>query len=188
MMQKFELYSTKLFYKNVLNSKYNDFLITISHNLMNIQGKTDTASVRNGWQSDLSIYNMKEFSPLCDYILKETSLNLLYDRKIKPYITSMWLNVHNQHGFNHAHVHSGSWYSGIYYINCTEKTGNITFLDPRPGAENNFYHNYIENNLLTIKPIVGDLILFPSWLPHLVEPNDDTEKRISIAFNIELDI
>ena len=33
---------------------------------------------------------------------------------------------------------------------------------------------------------VGDLILFPSWLPHFVLPNTSEENRISISFNIEL--
>ena len=100
----------------------------------------------------------------------------------------MWLNVHGKEGFNHAHVHSGAWCSGVYYLNCTEKTGNITFLDPRPGAEMNFYHKIIEPNNHSILPKNGDLILFPAWLPHLVEPNSDEEHRISVAFNVELDV
>jgi uncharacterized protein (TIGR02466 family) len=35
------------------------------------------------------------------------------------------------------------------------------------------------------KPVVGNLILFPSWLSHSVFPNESqTKERISISFNI----
>jgi uncharacterized protein (TIGR02466 family) len=187
-MNSIEIYPTKIFLKNVLNSSYNDVLIKKTYNLMKTQGNNNSASVRFGWQSNYDLYTNQEFHPLCEYILKEICSNLLFHIETKPYITSMWLNVHGQYGFNHVHVHSGAWYSGVYYLNCTEKTGNISFTDPRPGAENNFYHKLVEPKIHTIKPITGDLILFPAWLPHLVEPNQDTENRISVAFNIELDI
>jgi uncharacterized protein (TIGR02466 family) len=187
-MKTIEIYPTKILQENVFNASYNDILIKKTYELLNTQSRTNNASVRLGWQSNYDIYNEVEFHPLCDYILQQISLNLLSDKEFKPYITSMWLNVHGKHGFNHAHVHSGAWYSGVYYINCTEKTGNISFTDPRPGAENSFYHQHLEPSNYTIKPITGDLILFPAWLPHLVEPNQDIENRISIAFNIELDI
>ena len=187
-MKPIEIYPTKIFQKNIFNPSYNDILIKKTYELFKTQGQNNNASIRMGWQSDYNIYNDVEFHPLCDYILQQISLNLLPNKETKPYITSMWLNVHGQHGFNHVHVHSGAWYSGVYYLNCTEKTGNITFLDPRPGAENNFYHKHVEPSNHTIKPITGDLILFPAWLPHLVEPNQDTENRISVAFNVELDI
>jgi uncharacterized protein (TIGR02466 family) len=188
-MNSIEIYTTKLFSENILDIEYNNILIKKTYDLMKLNGENDIASVRLGWQSDYDIYNNKEFHPLCDYILTKLSSNLLLGKTIKPYISSMWLNVHEQYGFNHVHIHPGAWYSGVYYLNCTNKTGNISFTDPRPGAENNFYHTSIDcNTTYTIKPITGDLILFPSWLPHFVEPNLDVENRVSVAFNVALDI
>jgi uncharacterized protein (TIGR02466 family) len=187
-MKEIQLYPTRIYHENVLNIEYNSLLLQIALELMESSGKVNDASVRNGWQSDKNIYDHKLFHPLCDYILNKSKKTLLKEKNSTPYITSMWLNVHSQHGFNHAHVHSGGWYSGVYYLQCTDKTGNITFLDPRPGAEMSFYHKSIESNNHSIRPKTGDLILFPAWLPHLVEPNKDTQNRISVAFNIELDI
>jgi uncharacterized protein (TIGR02466 family) len=187
-MKEFQLYPTRLYSENILNPDYNSVLIETSLELISTSGKDNVASVRNGWQSDKNIYELQVFHSLCDYVLYKIKELLLQEKNSTPYITSMWLNVHGQNGFNHAHVHSGAWYSGVYYLQCTNKTGNITFLDPRPGAEMSFYHKSIESNNFSITPKTGDLILFPAWLPHFVEPNMDTENRISVAFNIELNI
>jgi hypothetical protein len=35
-----------------------------------------------------------------------------------------------------------------------------------------------------IKPVEGQIVLFPSWLSHSVEPWDGEEERISIALNL----
>ena len=37
-------------------------------------------------------------------------------------------------------------------------------------------------------PCDGEIILFPSWLMHNTCPNTTDEERISVAFNIDLDI
>jgi uncharacterized protein (TIGR02466 family) len=102
----------------------------------------------------------------------------------------MWLNIQQQHGFNHVHVHPGSWYSGVVYLQCTDLTGDLIFSDPRPGADVSFVFQKLahveECGMFRFAPKTGDLILFPGFLPHAVEPNCDTELRISISFNIEL--
>jgi hypothetical protein len=56
--------------------------------------------------------------------------------------------------------------------------GSIIFDDPR-GPLPPF------DNRLTIQPKQGDLILFPSWLIHSVNPTPGSEPRISIPFNMD---
>ncbi len=41
-------------------------------------------------------------------------------------------------------------------------------------------------NIHPYQPQEGTLLLFPSWLPHMVEANQSEERRISIAFNVML--
>jgi uncharacterized protein (TIGR02466 family) len=187
-MNCIELYPSKIYIEKIKDTNYNSILKNCAENMLNSSAVFNSNSVRNGWQSEKNIYNINEFKPLCDYILNKTKLILLKDRNIVPFISSMWLNIHSKHGFNHVHVHSGAWYSGVYYIACSEKSGNITFLDPRPGSEMSFYDKVVDSKNHSICPNSGDLILFPSWLPHLVEPNLSEDNRISVSFNIELDI
>jgi uncharacterized protein (TIGR02466 family) len=37
---------------------------------------------------------------------------------------------------------------------------------------------------ISISPVEGNIILFPSYLPHSVETNSHDEERISISFNL----
>ena len=46
-------------------------------------------------------------------------------------------------------------------------------------------YKFLPNDLpkIPVKPEEKLLIVFPSWLPHSVEPNDIDEERISLSFN-----
>ena len=44
--------------------------------------------------------------------------------------------------------------------------------------------NQFTGQSIRIEPVEGNIILFPSYLPHSVETNDHDEERISISFNI----
>ena len=66
-----------------------------------------------------------------------------------------------------------------------DSSGAIEFLDPRVNA--NAY--MIEgaacfNRKFVINPKPGDLLVFPSYLTHWVQPNGDSTDRITVAFNI----
>lgn len=183
-MKTIEIYPSTIYIDNIKNDKYINSTIQLIQTMHESQQLTNDCSVRNGWQSSKDLYDNSHFAILADYVLNKIRVELLQN-KLTPVMTEMWANVHDQHGFNHVHVHSGSWYSGAVYLQCSEKTGNITFTDPRPGAEMSAAHQ-LTATTQTVTPKPGDMILFPSFLPHLVEPNCDGIKRISISFNIDL--
>lgn len=66
--------------------------------------------------------------------------------------------------------------SGVYYVSVPEDAAPIIFSDPR-GPHPPF------DGTETIRPVAGDLILFPSWLQHQVPPTPGDDPRLSIAFN-----
>ena len=39
---------------------------------------------------------------------------------------------------------------------------------------------------VSVDPVDNQLIIFPAWIQHMVEPNMSEEDRVSIAFNIEI--
>lgn len=88
-----------------------------------------------------------------------------------------WTSLHTNGSHHAAHHHVDSMVSGVMYIQVPKfGAGDLVFYDPR-GALPPF------GKTLRIGPKVGDLILFPGFLVHSVEPTISEEVRISISFN-----
>lgn len=96
-----------------------------------------------------------------------------------------WANV-NQHGdFNAVHVHPGSTWSGTYYVDAGgegDAVASLQLFDPCSGRSNNY--PTLGPACVYIRPNPGLMILFPSYVPHMVFPHDGRGTRISIAFNL----
>ena len=92
---------------------------------------------------------------------------------------------------NSAHMHPGAEISGVFYISVPPESGRIVFRDPRPQSEMSQLSSK-EGKIFKalaprfpLSPAPGDVLLFPSWLMHQVEPGYGQEGlRISMAFNI----
>ena len=99
-----------------------------------------------------------------------------------------WMNANPPGGFNAPHTHPGAHWSGVYYVSQpaveTGNSGMIEFLDPRTDLPN---WRILEANAFRLKkklrPVAGEMILFPSFLVHWVYPNESDEERVTIAFN-----
>lgn len=105
-------------------------------------------------------------------------------------LINMWLTVYPADAFVPAHVHSNSLLSGVLYVKAEKDCGNIVFQDPAyiaktmfingscvfPTPPTNFAHT----------PETGNMVIFPSWLPHATQPNKSGENRIMISFNMDM--
>jgi len=101
-----------------------------------------------------------------------------------------WINENKKNNYNRLHIHPGSQFSGVYYVNAPENCGSIKFIRNDISSQylglieffkdSDSYINY------TFIPYQGLMIIFPSNLQHEVEPNLSDLPRISIAFNISL--
>ena len=99
-----------------------------------------------------------------------------------------WMNVNPAGGFNAPHTHPGAHWSGVYYMSQPDvekgNSGMIEFLDPRSDLPN---WRLLDAPAFRIKkklrPLPGDLILFPSYLLHWVYPNEAYGERVTVAFN-----
>jgi uncharacterized protein (TIGR02466 family) len=99
-----------------------------------------------------------------------------------------WANVNPSGGFNRMHTHPGSTWSGTYYVDTgapadAEKGTPLNFFDPCQGRANTFLQPMV-NSSYTIRPEPGLMVLFPSYMPHMVLPHQGERERISIAFNL----
>ena len=144
------------------------------------------------WQTkSADLHNQKEFKEFAELVIS-TSKDILNELKYDVedvVITDMWATVLKS-GENHpAHTHSNNFLSGVYYLH-SDQGASIMFRDPRPAADvilPRIKETIIANaSLLSYTSKQNRAIIFPSWLPHYVKPNKSKNKRISIAWNIQL--
>ncbi len=67
-------------------------------------------------------------------------------------------------------------------------SGLLEFLDPRPLVEMVLAPGHPFGRPLRIQPEAGLMVVFPSWLYHLVHPYTGDGARISIAFNAPIQV
>ena len=150
-----------------------------------------------GWQSH--DYNFKkppkEFkelfksiidfsSEICDYLDLSFEANKL--------VGQAWININEPGHFNWPHIHPGSIFSGVYYIQTPDNCGPIEFENPAVKSMSYVMSDIAQKdtNIYTsfsykVPTRASILYIFPSWLTHRVHPNLSNEERISISFNIK---
>jgi len=145
----------------------------------------------NNWQTDPDLHTKEEFKIFSDMVLersKEIIKILDYDVEDIA-ITDMWGNVLEKGEAHPPHTHSNNFLSGVYYLH-SDKAAGIQFFDPRPSADvivprkTKKTHN--NSNLLSFASKTNRAVFFPSWLNHWVPQNISKNKRISIAWNVQL--
>lgn len=100
---------------------------------------------------------------------------------------NIWLNINPPGAYNHLHNHVGAVFSGVYYVDASDKQGNIQF-ERNDGAE---YHipeyvekeTYYTSTRATYACKTNALYVFPGWMKHSVQANQTHSDRISISFN-----
>lgn len=152
----------------------------------------------NGWQSkDLKTNYLDNFNLEISKLLHIIEENVWVFKKelglrlnLFLSVSNIWININPKAGFNRPHTHPGAILSGVYYVSANKNPAKIVFKNPSVNIEHYcpdlFIENYNEynSNICGIIPQSGELILFPSWIEHYVEPNINDEDRISIAFNV----
>ena len=147
-----------------------------------------------GWQSNDDLAEDVQFTDLISFVrqkLLKVALHNNYIDGLECVIINMWANINEHRDFNKAHLHPNSDWSFAYYVKATEDSGGIVFCDPRVRRLMNVqdeilidYSNDSQHSIYTVNPLNGQLIIFPSYLEHYVEPNLTQETRISISGNI----
>jgi len=97
-----------------------------------------------------------------------------------------WANVNRAGDFNKMHVHPASTWSGTYYVDAGDPTdvgAPLHLFDPCQARAVTFLPQVVQESVF-IHPKPGLMVLFPSYVPHMVFPHEGKGTRISIAFNL----
>ena len=97
--------------------------------------------------------------------LRQQIISILNSHKLL--LSNNWAQFYNKDDAHDVHIHTGSDYSGIIYIQGKSPT---IFYDRSFGT---YSYKFKKNKLL----------LFPSDIPHQVKKLDSNEERLIISFN-----
>ena len=178
--------------KNYFSENYFEDLIKDTNSIKILEQEGNTAT-RLGKQSINTLFNYK-----CDSISR---LKKILELKINDYKNSFsnsncrfiesfpsqfkfnsWFVDLQKDGYQLPHIHMNGWLSGVFY--------------PEDVPESSSEYGYIKFSLRafdmpekkaytskTHRPKKGDLVLFPSCLTHSTIPNNNSDQRLSIAFD-----
>ena len=184
----------RLFPSLVFKAKFKD--LSICDDILQLVGQFK--NLKNGSLTDYkfttpdNLQDYPEFKSLTDVLIKETGdvLDFYNIKRDSHYITSMWVHSTTSSHRHIEHMHPNNYLSGLLYLQTPSNCGNTIFIDPRAGASMirpDFSEpNYFNQNTFIHKPEKGTLLIWNSWLPHMVDyaSQDHDEDRIALAFNV----
>lgn len=149
------------------------------------------SNLGGGYQSPMNLTTEPALAPLFEFAC-QMGLKAAFDIQlvnVDAYITAAWVNFNDSRScINYDHVHQDT-FSGVFYLKIPEKSGKLILNNPGlnplwQGAMLQDRKNKFTSDKIKIDPHEGKIFIWPSYLPHGVEPNDHDESRISISFNI----
>ena len=155
-----------------------------------------------GWQSDTQMLGWggeaarrlgEQFIALCNQVTAPAPNT----QPAFQWTIEMWANVSGSGAANEAHAHPGAVWSSVYYVETGQNEagapigGDLALYDPRLPASRMlpFDLRYrrpdgqVYQSLSAVRPVAGQIVMFPPWLLHSVHPYQGDRERISIAMN-----
>ncbi|MBF9057016.1 hypothetical protein HKCCA1065_10480 [Rhodobacterales bacterium HKCCA1065] len=107
-------------------------------------------------------------------------------------LEDLWINILPEGGTHSSHIHPHSVISGTTYVAMPEGASALKLEDPRlsrmMAAPTRAKTARAElQPFIYVKPNVGDVLLWESWLRHQVPMNMAEDERISVSFNYRWD-
>jgi uncharacterized protein (TIGR02466 family) len=103
---------------------------------------------------------------------------------------SFWINILPEGGMHASHIHPHSVISGTAYVAMPKGASALKLEDPRlpmmmaaPTRSKKAPESL--QSFVYVKPAVGEVLMWESWLRHEVPMNMSEEERISVSFNYE---
>jgi uncharacterized protein (TIGR02466 family) len=114
-------------------------------------------------------------------------------------LRGIWFQMANQGSHHDIHTHGNCSWSGVYCVQVDAQsqrmahpllsaTNGVTrYYGPHfnhlGGAHMDFGNAYLQSAHIDIEPQPGQLVIFPSWLPHQAMPYDGQQDRVIVSFN-----
>jgi len=163
-------------------SPFNDYFYKYTVNITDIEKNQLRLFLHN---NDRGIFQQKttynELNILNLPLLKnirEQIISILDDHDLL--LSNNWAQLYNKDDKHDVHIHPGSIYSGILYIENNEKDGTV-FYHPISKMLESMGKRFVPKIIEEFKS--NTLILFPSFIPHEVLRQNKNNNRLVISFN-----
>ncbi len=156
------------------------------------------------WSRDQGYSGYTSYASLNDLPVRDpafASLRRILDRQVAGFakasfmelgkklkLDSMWVNILKPGAGHSGHVHPHSVISGTVYVVVPEGAGPLKLEDPRlpmmmaaPGRTADAPETMLP--FVYMRPEIGTVFLWESWLRHEVPQGSAKAERISISFN-----
>ncbi len=179
------------------HTNWSEFLLPVVKNYFETTKNTNDSFYHNGRTTHgtgLDIINDAQYGGFAQFIINKGHEFLEqqgfepHSVKFNPYF---FLNHFTQGSSHPKHVHSQCTISGIFYLQTPPGSVAIRFLPNQPFRDffDYFFHvkdqnNWYARSYFDYQPYPGLLLMWPAWLYHEVPPNNSTDPRISIVFNL----
>jgi uncharacterized protein (TIGR02466 family) len=146
-----------------------------------------------GWHSQDDLHRRPAFARLARTVLglieTEVTPALNLDSSENRFvIDSMWAVRNEKFAYHFVHRHPSCFFSGVYYLQAPDPTGALNFHDPRADVRMlrppMLDESAFTQQIVSYRPQIRALIIFPAWLPHDVSPNRSNSPRVAVSFDI----
>jgi hypothetical protein len=100
-------------------------------------------------------------------------------------VSQSWINKHAPDGTTVEHSHSYTTFVVSSYLQCPDNSGNIEFKDPLEYHKDSWPIIPEETLYYEVPVTTNDVLIFPGWLKHRVQPNLSTQDRYVMTLNIK---
>ena len=185
------LFASPVFMSEILDTELLDNTVS---SILELRDCNEGIETYGSWVTRDDLQDLPKFKELTSVLMEEAAraLDILTIKRDSHYISCMWANIAPVGTAHMEHIHANSMYSGVVYLQSPEGSQPTIFADPRPGAQmlQPDYENPNPNILGARWSTAGErggICIFPSWLPHSVQPvpaTDSNIERITLSFNI----
>lgn len=154
-----------------------------------VKNLTQRGNMGNTSSENNYVLTSPELADIADFVKQSVKqyLDSVYApiRDVNLRVTQSWCNYTKPGQFHHKHEHPNSFVSGVMYLQSDPKVDRIYFY--RAGYQQlklpTETFNAYNSESWWFEAVPGQLILFPSYLTHMVETTTSADTRISMSFN-----
>ena len=114
---------------------------------------------------------------------KELKLN----PELVPTVINSWCNICPPNSLVWPHNHIPITLTCVFYLDATPQKGNLILQNPMEAilAHLPYEQTYSSREFnYEIEAVTGKLAMFPGFIKHFTRPNESTEDRMSMSFNV----